>query len=79
MSGDMEKLIEMLRHHDWTYEYSDDPGAWRRGHVSANAIKKASAKIGRPELFAQAFEEQKSGDLDWWLAELQEIWGENDA
>ena len=36
-------------------------------------IKKEAARIGRPELVRQAFEEFKAGDLDWWLAELQEL------
>tara|TARA_R100001082_G_scaffold71060_1_gene40502 strand:+ start:4705 stop:4926 length:222 start_codon:yes stop_codon:yes gene_type:complete len=71
----LSKLIEMLRHHDWYHEYSDDPGVWQRGKKQRAAINAEAKRLGRPELVEQAFEEYKAGDLDWWLAELEEIHG----
>ena len=29
-----------LKHHDWTYEYSDDHGVWRSGSAHQDKIKK---------------------------------------
>lgn len=74
MSGDIEKLIEMLRHHDWTYQYADDPNAWRKGNESAKAIRKEARKIGSygAYIVKQALIKHKTGDLIWWLAELDE-------
>jgi len=69
------KLIEMLRKHDWYYQYSDDPGVWQRGTKQRAEINTEARRLGRPELVEQAFEEYKAGDLDWWLAELEEIYG----
>lgn len=71
----LSKLIEMLRKHDWYYQYSDDPGVWQRGKKQRAAINTEARRLGRPELVEQAFEEYKAGDLDWWLAELEEIYG----
>ena len=51
----MDELIEMLRRHDWTYQFSDDPNVWRRGNESAKAIKKEAQRIGRGDLVKQAY------------------------
>lgn len=69
----MERLIELLQTHDWFFDYSDDHRVWKRGVEERKEIKKEAARIGRPELVRQAFERFKAGDLDWWLAELQEL------
>ena len=71
----MQTLIEMLRNHDWYFEYSDDHQVWQNGVMERAAINAEAARLGRPELVEQAFEEYKAGDLDWWLGELEEING----
>ena len=71
----MKKLIELLRNHDWYFEYSDDHKVWQRGVAQRAAINAEAKRLGRPELVEQAFEEYKAGDLAWWLAELEEING----
>jgi len=77
--GNMERLIEMLRNHDWYFDYSDDHRVWRRGVEERNQIRKEAERLGRPELVEQAFQEFEAGDLEWWLAELQEINDENEV
>ena len=71
----MDKLIELLRNHDWYFEYSDDHKVWQRGVTQRAAINAEAERLGRPELVEQAFEKYKAGDLAWWLAELEEISG----
>ena len=71
----MDKLIELLRNHDWYFEYSDDHKVWQRGVTQRAAINAEAERLGQPELVKQAFEEYKAGDLNWWLAELEEING----
>ena len=71
----MKKLIEMLRNHDWYFEYSDDHKVWQNGGMERAEINAEAERLGRTELVEQAFEEYKAGDLDWWLAELEEING----
>ena len=71
----MKNLIEMLRNHDWYFEYSDDHKVWQRGVIERAAINAEAERLGRLELVEQAFEEYKAGDLAWWLAELEEISG----
>jgi len=31
--NDLDKYITQLKHHDWTYNYSDDHSVWRRGEA----------------------------------------------
>jgi hypothetical protein len=71
----MQTLIEMLRNHDWYFEYSDDHKVWQRGTAQRAAINAEAERLGQPALVKQAFEEYKAGDLGWWLAELEEING----
>ena len=71
----MSMLIEMLRNHDWYFEYSDDHKVWQNGVTQRAAINAEAERLGRPELVEQAFEEYRAGDLDWRLAELEEING----
>ena len=71
----MKNLIEMLRNHDWYFEYSDDHKVWQNGVIERAAINAEAERLGRLELVEQAFEEYKAGDLAWWLAELDEING----
>tara|TARA_R100000329_G_scaffold147497_1_gene135208 strand:+ start:272 stop:487 length:216 start_codon:yes stop_codon:yes gene_type:complete len=66
----MKKLIEMLRNHDWYFEYSDDHKVWKSGVIERAAINAEAERLGRPELVEQAFVEYKAGDLNAWLEEL---------
>ena len=43
----MDKLIELLRNHDWYFEYSDDHKVWQRGVTQRAAI---NAEAGRTSL-----------------------------
>ena len=40
MHPDLVKLETLLKTHDWTYNYSDDHGVWRRGQKHANEIRR---------------------------------------
>jgi len=53
----MSTLIEMLRNHDWYFEYSDDHKVWQRGVTQRAAINAEAERLGQPELVEQAFEE----------------------
>jgi hypothetical protein len=46
----MENLIEMLRNHDWYFEYSDDHKVWKRGVAQRAAINAEAERLGQPEL-----------------------------
>ena len=67
----MSMLIEMLRNHDWYFEYSDDHKVWKSGVIERAAINAEAERLGRPELVEQAFEEYKAGDLNAWLQGLE--------
>jgi len=41
----MDKLIELLKAHDWTYEYSDDQRAFLKGFESLKRISIEMAKL----------------------------------
>ena len=69
----MKKLIEMLRNHDWYFEYSDDHKVWKSGVIERAAINAEAERLGRPELVEQAFEEYKAGHLNVWLEGLEVI------
>ena len=53
----MSTLIDMLRNHDWYFEYSDDHKVWQRGVTQRAAINAEAERLGQPELVEQAFEE----------------------
>ena len=36
----MKKYIDMLKSHDWTYQYSDDHSVWQRGSAEADKIRR---------------------------------------
>ena len=69
----MKKLIEMLRTHDWYFEYSEDHKVWKSGVIERAAINAEAERLGRPELVEQAFEEYKAGDLNAWLEGLEVV------
>jgi len=69
----LSMLIEMLRNHDWYFEYSDDHQVWQNGVMERAAINAEAERLGRPELVEQAFEEYKAGDLNAWLERLEVV------
>lgn len=42
----------LLRAHDFTYHYSDDPAVWRKGHQEWLDLVKAGAGLERGEVMA---------------------------
>jgi hypothetical protein len=44
----MSTLIEMLRNHDWYFEYSDDHKVWQRGATQRAAINAEAERLGQP-------------------------------
>ena len=45
----LQQYVDMLKSHDWTYDYSDDHRAWTKGHEERNAIR-SMAKTIDPDL-----------------------------
>lgn len=45
----MEKYVDMLKSHDWTYQYSDDHSVWQRGQAESDAIS-GMMKILDPDM-----------------------------
>ena len=41
----MEELIRLLKSHDWTFEYSDDHSAWKRGNAHKKLMIKAYSDV----------------------------------
>lgn len=41
-----EDFIQLLVSHDWSYQYSDDPNAYKRGQAQRDAIKEAMNDLG---------------------------------
>jgi hypothetical protein len=42
----MKELEELLKSHDWYFEYSDDHKVWRRGKNQLNAIRRKVKDVG---------------------------------
>jgi hypothetical protein len=45
MTNFTDKLKLKLAVHDWTYEYTDDQRAWKKGHKQAQEIKELLKKL----------------------------------
>ena len=41
----LQQYIDMLKKHDWTYDYSDDHRAWSKGQQERGAINQMAKKI----------------------------------
>jgi len=52
----LDELEEMLKHHDWYYQYSDDHRVWKRGNEQNRAITNKFNEIKKHSqtLFDQA-------------------------
>lgn len=46
------KLEDLMRHHDWHYQYSDDPQVYRAGARSARAIEDLAKTLPQEEVAA---------------------------
>jgi hypothetical protein len=51
----LSEFYDMLEHHDWTFQYSDDHRYWRRGQQQLGEIQAAIDAGGREynDLFKQ--------------------------
>lgn len=45
MSDHLKQYRELLQHHDWTYEYSDDIRMWRAGKVQRDVINNLQPEL----------------------------------
>jgi len=50
MKHNIEQLIELLKNHDWFYEYSDDMDQWRKGDNERRFIMVELTKIPPSDL-----------------------------
>ena len=41
-----EDFIQLLKSHDWTYQFSDDHNVYKRGQEERDAINKAKISLG---------------------------------
>ena len=44
-----QKLVDLLKHHDWFYDRADDFRAWEAGSHSYDLINECIRKIGKVE------------------------------
>ena len=75
------QFAKMLKHHDWTYEYSDDSSVWRKGAAQAQAINKALSQGGKPyQDVYDRFHQQKDGvAFEHPAKDAQELQRDSDA
>jgi hypothetical protein len=52
----LEKYAEMLRTHDWFYQYSDDANAYDKGRKESAALRLALTELENQGLFEEAKE-----------------------
>ena len=45
MNPELIALDRLLAKHDWTYEYSDDYSAWKRGRQERDAINAEKCRL----------------------------------
>lgn len=50
----LEEFEQLLKAHDWTYNYSDDHRVWTRGREQANNIAKARKLLDEKGLKEEA-------------------------
>lgn len=53
---DLEKFEEMLKNHDWYYEYSDDHGVWQAGRRSKGEVMAELTRLKNTEMSQRAIE-----------------------
>jgi len=45
MLSTKDSYIQLLRTHDWSYEWSDDPGVFRRGSQERQALNQMRTQV----------------------------------
>ncbi len=50
----LQEFEQLLKVHDWTYQYSDDHRAWDKGREQANKIDKARKLLAEKGLKEEA-------------------------
>ena len=45
----MKELEELLKFHDWYYEYSDDHNVWLKGNKQSKVIKDKMKELGNTQ------------------------------
>ena len=45
MLSTKDSYIQLLRTHDWSYEWSDDPGVFRRGSQQRQALNQMRTQV----------------------------------
>jgi len=45
MLSTKDSYIQLLRSHDWSYEWSDDPGVFRRGSQERQALNQMRTQV----------------------------------
>ena len=60
----LQQYIDMLKSHDWTYDYSDDHNAWTKGHEERNAIRSMAQKIDPDLEIYNKYDPLKQEELD---------------
>ena len=56
MNSKYDKLIDLLKYHDWFYDYSDDHRAYQWGHNNQIQIEKELDNLGRTKKAMEIYE-----------------------
>ena len=59
MKSKYDKLIDLLKYHDWTYEYSDDYRAYEWGYNNKIEIDRELERLGRDDQSLKIYEDAK--------------------
>ena len=59
MKNKYNKLIDLLKYHDWTYEYSDDNRAYEWGYNNKIDIDRELERLGRDDQSLKIYEDAK--------------------
>tara|TARA_R100001198_G_scaffold78006_1_gene50088 strand:+ start:76 stop:363 length:288 start_codon:yes stop_codon:yes gene_type:complete len=59
MNSKYDKLIDLLKYHDWTYEYSDDNRAYEWGYNNKIEIDRELERLGRDDQSLKIYEDAK--------------------
>ena len=63
MNSKYNKLIDLLKYHDWTYEYSDDNRAYEWGYNNKIDIDRELEILGRDDKSLKIYEDAKTDYL----------------
>jgi hypothetical protein len=57
MKSKYDKLIDLLKYHDWFYDYSDDPRTYQWGHDNQINIERELDNLGRTKEAMMIYED----------------------